>query len=128
MVNDTRDEWSFQFALRTKDAAAPIGRERATRLLLGAITQWAERHDLGIGGGLSAREPADAASVDDEQCDQWNFAFELCPDAETESIDEVTARELMALIEAWAARHGLETAGGFGPFSDGDTDPFPYKN
>ncbi len=105
------EEWCFLFMLYNK-STKPVAYE-AANALLDSMTEWADRHNWGIGGGF--RSPAG---------DKWHFNFGLCLTETDEPIPRGKAEELMQLAVRWAQERGFSIRGGFRPFDERDEAAF----
>jgi hypothetical protein len=111
---DALGEWRFSFSVSSTE---PIPEQLMDSLLLGIAIPWAEQHELGIGGGFRP-----AAGTQEDAVRRWNFRFGLCITRAGQQIPRHQARELLDLLRCWCQERGLMLAGGFGPFSEEESD------
>lgn len=114
-MDEARDEWCFDFYVH---AAAPIPAQLMDGLLWEEVINWAEGHQLGVGGGLRAASLQQDAAA---QC--WHFRFGLCASEDGQIIPASQADELEQLLRAWCSDRSLEFAGGFRAFTPDECNP-----
>ena len=108
-------EWCFDFCLM-KDAQVSIERKIAENVAFTIPTNWAEKRDYGIGGGLSDKDGV------------WHIRFGLCATKDDQLIPESDAKLLLEEIVKYCKSIGCSIKGGYREFTEEELKPLPYRD
>lgn len=99
------EEWNFEFSV---SAVEPIPYEMMDHMLWHEAIPWAEKRELGIGGGF--RNATRQGTNPDRL---WHFGFGLCIQKDDLLIPRSQAQELFDMLVDWCQAQGFRVNGGF---------------